>query len=379
MLRGGVASGTSPDFPYSGAVCVGVMARPVGWAPRNAMAPTASRSLRSGAMGVEVGELVGRERELTLIGELPRPCARGRWQRAHAPRRARCREDLAARRGSPARRRLHDRRVLRRGVGGRDPVQRGSRAGEADRAARRRAAAPQRRELDAALGRRDSEAVQGFHVHAAALSLILEATRERPVLVIADDLQWIDAVSAQTLAFVGRRISAEPVAMLAATRPGGRLPGLPSRSTCSPWTARPSASSPPASSEAAHCRTPPSTRSRGPRAATRSPSPRAPPTPAIASGCGVPSSTGRCRSARSSSGDSPADSMDCRRRASPRPCWWPRASPTTTPRSGRRWWPAGSPRPRCCRASISGCSSSARPVALLASAPAFDRAPPLPG
>ncbi|MBO9532629.1 MAG: AAA family ATPase [Solirubrobacteraceae bacterium] len=86
---------------------------------------------------------------------------------------------------------------------------------------------PQRRELEGALGRRDSGVVQSIHVHAAALSLLLEASRERPVLVIADDLQWIDAISAQALAFAGRRIPYERVAILAATRPGALLPGLP--------------------------------------------------------------------------------------------------------------------------------------------------------
>ncbi|MBO9532631.1 MAG: helix-turn-helix domain-containing protein [Solirubrobacteraceae bacterium] len=87
--------------------------------------------------------------------------------------------------------------------------------------------APQRRELDAAMGRDDSVPVQGFHLHVATLSLILEATRERPTLVIADDLQWIDTVSTQALGFVGRRIAGEAVAVLVATRPGARLPGLP--------------------------------------------------------------------------------------------------------------------------------------------------------
>ncbi|MBO9532630.1 MAG: AAA family ATPase [Solirubrobacteraceae bacterium] len=85
---------------------------------------------------------------------------------------------------------------------------------------------PQRLALEAALGRHADVPVQGFHVHVAVLSLLLEATRERPVLVIADDLQWIDAISAQALAFVGRRIGAESVAVLAATRPGGQLDGL---------------------------------------------------------------------------------------------------------------------------------------------------------
>ena len=48
-----------------------------------------------------------------------------------------------------------------------------------------------------------------------------------------DDLHWIDDATAQVLGFVSRRIASEPIALLAATRPGFEDPfteaGVPAR------------------------------------------------------------------------------------------------------------------------------------------------------
>ncbi|MFD7024450.1 AAA family ATPase [Promicromonospora sukumoe] len=59
-----------------------------------------------------------------------------------------------------------------------------------------------------------------FHVGLAALGLMAAAARERPLLCLVDDAQWLDADSARALAFVARRVSAEPVAFVL----GARLP-----------------------------------------------------------------------------------------------------------------------------------------------------------
>src|SRR5258708_4956971 len=55
------------------------------------------------------------------------------------------------------------------------------------------------------------------------------AADEQPLLCVIDDAQWLDQVSVQTLAFVARRLMAEPVALVFAVRDGGAeaLAGLP--------------------------------------------------------------------------------------------------------------------------------------------------------
>jgi len=52
----------------------------------------------------------------------------------------------------------------------------------------------------------------------AALSLLSEVAEERPLLCVIDDAQWLDRASAQALAFAARRLLAEPVALVFATR-----------------------------------------------------------------------------------------------------------------------------------------------------------------
>ena len=59
-----------------------------------------------------------------------------------------------------------------------------------------------------------------FAIGAATLSLIAAAAAQSPVVVIIDDLQWVDAPSAQAILFAGRRLAAEGVALLLARRDG---------------------------------------------------------------------------------------------------------------------------------------------------------------
>ena len=52
----------------------------------------------------------------------------------------------------------------------------------------------------------------------AVLSLLADAAEEQPLVCIVDDAQWLDQVSAQTLAFVARRLLAERVGFVFAVR-----------------------------------------------------------------------------------------------------------------------------------------------------------------
>jgi DNA-binding CsgD family transcriptional regulator len=92
--------------------------------------------------------------------------------------------------------------------------------------------APQQGALETALGRAQSEPPDRFLIGLAILTLFARAAEARPLLVVVDDVQWIDGESADLLAFVARRLYAEGVVMLFALREpiGSRDPfaGLPS-------------------------------------------------------------------------------------------------------------------------------------------------------
>jgi DNA-binding CsgD family transcriptional regulator len=89
--------------------------------------------------------------------------------------------------------------------------------------------APQREALGVAFGLRAGDAPDRFLVSLAVLSLFSEVAEEQPLVCVVDDAQWLDLASAQALVFVARRLLAEPVALLLATRdPSQELEGLPS-------------------------------------------------------------------------------------------------------------------------------------------------------
>ena len=83
---------------------------------------------------------------------------------------------------------------------------------------------PQRDALATAFGLSAGTAPDRFLVGLAVLSLLAEVAEEQPLVCLVDDAQWLDRASAQTLAFVARRLLAERVAMVFAVREPERRP-----------------------------------------------------------------------------------------------------------------------------------------------------------
>jgi DNA-binding CsgD family transcriptional regulator len=87
---------------------------------------------------------------------------------------------------------------------------------------------PQQEALGVVFGLRAGDPPDRFLVGLAVLSLLAEVAQEQPLVCVIDDAQWLDRASAQTLVFVARRLLAESVALVFATRdPGEELEGLP--------------------------------------------------------------------------------------------------------------------------------------------------------
>jgi len=86
-------------------------------------------------------------------------------------------------------------------------------------------AEPQRSALAMALGTGEATVPDVFLVGLATLNLVAEAAARAPVLLVADDIQWLDDPTLSLLAFMGRRVQKEPVLLLGAAREGyrGRL------------------------------------------------------------------------------------------------------------------------------------------------------------
>src|SRR4051794_18047196 len=77
---------------------------------------------------------------------------------------------------------------------------------------------PQRDALRVAFGMQDGAAPDRFIVALASLSLLAGAAEAQPLVCLVDDVQWLDRASAQTLAFVARRLLAERIGIVFALR-----------------------------------------------------------------------------------------------------------------------------------------------------------------
>ncbi|MET7452153.1 AAA family ATPase [Streptomyces sp. NPDC005574] len=84
--------------------------------------------------------------------------------------------------------------------------------------------AAQRTALESALTGRGESTLQrdGLALRLAVLSALRALATKGPVLVVADDLQWLDPASAELLGFAARRLGDTPVQMLFAVRTEGQ-------------------------------------------------------------------------------------------------------------------------------------------------------------
>jgi DNA-binding CsgD family transcriptional regulator len=72
----------------------------------------------------------------------------------------------------------------------------------------------QREALGTAFGLQPGNAPDHLLVGLATLTLLCEVAEEQPLICVVDDAQWLDRASAQTLEFVARRLSEEPVGIV---------------------------------------------------------------------------------------------------------------------------------------------------------------------
>lgn len=83
---------------------------------------------------------------------------------------------------------------------------------------------PQRNALESAFGLSDQSAPDFFLVALAVLTLITDVAADGPVLLLVEDGHWLDRLTTDVLAFLGRRLAADPVLLAVAVRNGFDLP-----------------------------------------------------------------------------------------------------------------------------------------------------------
>jgi DNA-binding CsgD family transcriptional regulator len=78
----------------------------------------------------------------------------------------------------------------------------------------------QRQTLEAALGLGVDLVPDLYRVAVATFQLVCELSASVPLVLIVDDAQWLDRSSLSVVAFIGRRLEAEHIALVAAVRSG---------------------------------------------------------------------------------------------------------------------------------------------------------------
>ena len=80
--------------------------------------------------------------------------------------------------------------------------------------------------LNALLGGQPTQGLDAFAVGASALALLTRAAEDAPLLVCVDDAHWLDEASGLALGFAFRRLDADSVAVMMASRHEARSAGL---------------------------------------------------------------------------------------------------------------------------------------------------------
>jgi hypothetical protein len=92
--------------------------------------------------------------------------------------------------------------------------------------------APQRQALAAAFGTGEGDQPEPFMIALATLNLLADAAARGPLLLVADDVQWLDPPTGDVLTFLARRLGSDPIVLVGTVRAGHRVPfasaGLPS-------------------------------------------------------------------------------------------------------------------------------------------------------
>jgi DNA-binding CsgD family transcriptional regulator len=81
--------------------------------------------------------------------------------------------------------------------------------------------------LSVALGLGEGSSPDRLVVAIATVTLLRKASAERPLLLIVDDLAWLDPASAEVLGFAAHRLAGSRIGFLAASRPQDESFGLP--------------------------------------------------------------------------------------------------------------------------------------------------------
>src|SRR4029077_5261344 len=82
----------------------------------------------------------------------------------------------------------------------------------------------QRQALEAALGLGVDPREDPYHVAVGVFQLICEVADSGPLVLIVDDAHWLDRSTLSVIAFIGRRLDVEHIALLAAVRSGQSAP-----------------------------------------------------------------------------------------------------------------------------------------------------------